>query len=40
METVPLTERDCRMAVLGLLILVLVAGAGALGLVLSGYAWV
>jgi hypothetical protein len=40
METVPSTERAQRLAVLSLLLLVLVVGAGALGLVLSGYAWV
>jgi len=37
---VPTSERASRLAVLGLLLLVLVVGAGALGLVLSGYAWV
>ncbi len=37
---VPTSERARRLAVLGLLLLVLVVGAGALGLVLSGYAWV
>jgi len=37
---VPTNERASRLAVLGLLLLVLVVGAGALGLVLSGYAWV
>jgi hypothetical protein len=40
MEMVPTSERARRLAVLGLLLLVLVVGAGALGLVLSGYAWV
>lgn len=40
METGPSTERERRLAVLGLLLLVLAVGAGALGLVLSGYAWV
>ena len=37
---VPTSERASRLAVLGLLLLVLVVGAGTLGLVLSGYAWV
>lgn len=40
MEIVPTSDRASRLAVLGLLLLVLVVGAGALGLVLSGYAWV
>jgi hypothetical protein len=40
MEMGPTTERERRLAVLGLLLLVLLVGAGALGVVLSGYAWV
>jgi hypothetical protein len=40
LDGVPTWERERRWAVLGLLVLVLLMGAGALGLALSGFAWV
>jgi hypothetical protein len=40
MDGMPTYERERHWAVLGLLVLVLVMGAGALGLAFSGYAWV
>ena len=40
MDGMPVSDRERRLAVLGLLVLVLLMGAGAFGVVLSGYAWV
>lgn len=40
MDEMPVWERGRSWAVLGLLLLVLLMGAGSLGLALSGYVWV
>lgn len=40
MDGMPTNEREQHWAVLGLLLLVLVMGAGAVGLAVSGYAWI
>ena len=40
MDAMPAPDRERNLAVLGLLLLVLTMGAGAFGLVLSGYAWI
>jgi hypothetical protein len=37
LEAMPSYERDCRLAVVALLVLVALMGAGAFAVVLSGY---